>query len=84
MPPIRSLASKRHAYTIAVILLLGEIMPSYSHYNEKKLVYIIIVAPFGRQPFFYSECTKSNIYLSCNIKSVSNTEYLYLIHFCSL
>ena len=48
MPPIRSLASERRAYIIAVILLLGEIMPSYSYYEEKKLVYITIMAPFGR------------------------------------
>ena len=48
MPSIRSLVSKRHAYIIAVIFLLGEIIPSYSCYKEKKLVYIIIMAPFGR------------------------------------
>ena len=44
MPFIKSLASERRAYTVAVIFLLSEIMPSYSRYNEKKLVYIIIVA----------------------------------------
>ena len=48
MPFIRSLASKRRAYTVAVILLLSEIMPSYSYYKEKKLVYITIIAPFSR------------------------------------
>ena len=84
MPPIRSLASKRHAYTVTVILLLGKIMPSYSHYKEKKLVYIIIVAPSSRQPSFCSKYTKLNIYLSCNIKLVSDAEYLYLIHLYSL
>ena len=84
MPPIRSLASKRRAYIVAVILLLGEIMPSYSHCDEKKLVYITIVALFGRQPSSYFKCTKSNICLSCNIRSVSNAEYLYLIYLCSL
>ena len=47
MPLIRSLASKRYTYIIAVILLLGEIMPTYSRYAEKKLVYIIIIAPSG-------------------------------------
>ena len=46
MPPIRFLASKRRAYIVAVILLLGEIIPIYS-YCAKKLVYIIIVAPFN-------------------------------------
>ena len=47
MPFIRSLASKHHAHAVAVILLLGEIMPSYSYYKEKKLVYIIIIALLG-------------------------------------
>ena len=78
MPPIRSLASKRHTYTVAVILLLGEIMPSYFYYEEKKLVYIIIIAPFSRQPSSYSKCTKLNIYLSCNVKSVSNAKYIFI------
>ena len=76
MPPIRSLASEHCAYTIAVILLLGKIIPSYSHYDEKKLVYITIIAPFSRQPFSYIKCTKLNIYLSCNVRSVSDTECL--------
>ena len=47
MPPVRSLASKCCTYVIVVILLLGEIMPIYSRYIKKKLVYIIIVAPFS-------------------------------------
>ena len=84
MPLIRSLASKCHAYAVAVILLLGEIMPSYSYCNEKKLVYITIIAPFSCQPSSCSKYTKSNIHSSCNVKSVSNTEYLYLIHPYSL
>ena len=76
MPFIRSLASKHYAYTVAVIFLLGEIMPSYSHYKEKKLVYIIIIAPSSRQPFFYIKCTKLNIHLSYNIRLISNAKYL--------
>ena len=48
IPPIRSLASECCTYAIAVILLLSEIMPSCSRCNEKKLVYIIIMAPFSR------------------------------------
>ena len=44
MPFIRSLVSKHYAYTVAVILSLSEIMPSYSYSKEKKLVYIIITA----------------------------------------
>ena len=76
MLPIRSLASTYRAYTAAVILLLGEIMPSCSHCEEKKLVYIIIIASSSYQPSFCVKCTKLNIRLSCNVKSVSNTEYL--------
>ena len=46
MPPIRSLVFKRTARRsklVAVILLLGKIMPTYSYYTEKGLVYIIIM-----------------------------------------
>ena len=84
MPPIRSSASERRAYTVAVILLLSEIMPSYSCCEEKKLVYIIIVAPSSHQPSSYVKCIKSNIRLSCNVKLVSNVECLYLIYLYSL
>ena len=76
MPPIRSLASKCRAYTVAVIFLLGEIMPMCSYYIEKKLVYIIIIAPSSRQLSFYFKYTKSNIHLSCNVKLVSNAKYI--------
>ena len=48
MPPIRSLASKCRTYIVLVILLLSEIMPIYSRYAEKKLVYIAIAAPSNR------------------------------------
>jgi hypothetical protein len=75
IPPIRSLASECYTYTVAVILLLGEVIPSCSHCEEKKLVYIIIVAPFSRQPSFYIKCTKLNIYLSCNVKLILDTKY---------
>ena len=84
MPPIRSSVSVYYAKLVAVIFLLGEIMPSYSYYKEKKLVYIIIIAFFSCQPSFYIKYTKSNMRLSCNIRLVSNTEYLYLIYPYSL
>jgi hypothetical protein len=48
MPFVRSSVFKRLARRsklIAVILLLGEIMPSYSRCKEKGLVYIAIIAP---------------------------------------
>ena len=80
MPSVRSLASKRCAYIVLVILLLGEIIPTYSHYAEKKLVYITIIAPFSCQPSSYIKCTKSNIYLSCNVRLVLDTKYTPLIY----
>ena len=45
MPSVRSLISKCYTCVIAVILLLGKIMPICSCCAEKKLVYIIIAAP---------------------------------------
>ena len=78
MPPIRSLASEHYAYVIAVILLLSEIMPSYSYCKEKKLVYITIIAPSSCQPSSYSKCIKSNMYSSYNVRLVSNTEYIFI------
>ena len=59
IPPIRSSAFKRLAYyfkLVAIILLLGKIMPTYSYYAEKGLIYIIIIAPLSRQPFSYAKC----------------------------
>ena len=47
MPFIRSLVFKCLAYCfklVAMILLLSKIMPTYSRYIEKGLVYIIIIA----------------------------------------
>ena len=75
---IRFSVSKHCAYIVAVILFLGEIMPFCSCCEEKKLVYIIIAALFGRQPSSYIKYTKLNMYLSCNVKSVFNTEYMFI------
>ena len=47
MPPVRSLASKRHLRLVSLILSLGEIMLSCSRYMEKRLLYIAISAPFS-------------------------------------
>ena len=47
MPFVRSLVSKHYAHIVTVILLLSEIMPSYSYYIKKKLVHIIIINPFN-------------------------------------
>ena len=81
MPFIKSLISKRAAHhfkLVAVILLLGEIMPTYSHYIKKGLVYIIIIALFNRQPSSCIKYTKSNIRLFCNVYLVSNTKCIFL------
>ena len=59
---------------MAVILLLDEIMPTYSHYTEKELVYIIIIALSSRQPSSYAKCIKLNIRLLYDICLVSNTK----------
>ena len=80
MPPIRSLVSKRslyHSKLVAVIFLLGKIMPIYSYCAKKKLVCVIIVALSSHQPFFYSKCTKLNICSSCNIQLVSDAKYIF-------
>ena len=76
MPFIRFLASKRCAYVVTIILLLSEIIFTYSCYIEKKLVYIIIITLFGCQPSSYIKCTKLNIYLSYNVRSVLDAKYL--------
>ena len=79
MPPIRSSASKRRAYMVAMIFLLSKIMPTYSRCVLKGLVYIAIIAPLGRQPFSYTKYTKSNIRSSCDVKLVSIAKYTFLI-----
>ena len=78
MPPVRSLASKHRTYIVVMILLFSEIMPIYSYYTKKKLIYVIIIAPFSYQPSFYSKCTKLNMRLSYDIQSASDIEYVFL------
>ena len=77
MPFIRFLVFKYTTYyfkLVAIILLLNKIMPTYSYYIKKGLVYIIIIALSGRQPFSYTKYTKLNMRSSYDIKSVSNTK----------
>ena len=81
MPPVKSLVFKRTACyfkLVAIILLLNKIMPTYSYYMEKKLVYIIIITSLGRQPSSYTKYTKSNMRLSCNVRLVFNTKCIFL------
>ena len=82
MPSVRSLVFKRLARRsklIAVIFLLGKIMPTYSYYIEKGLVYIAIIALLDRQPSSYTKYTKLNMYLSCNIRLVFDAECIFFI-----
>ena len=81
MPLIRFLVSRRYAYIVAIILLFSKIMPTYSRYVLKGLVYIAIIALLGRQPFFYAKYTKLNMRLSCDVRLISNAKYTYFIHF---
>ena len=81
IPLIRFLASKHCACVVAVILLLSEIMPTYSRYILKGLVCIAIIAPLSCQPFSCTKCTKLNMYLFYDVRSVSNAKYACLIHF---
>ena len=81
---IRSLVSKHftcYFKLVAIILLLGEIMPTYSYYMEKGLVCIIIIVLSSRQPFFYAKCTKLNIRSFYNIYLVSNTKCIFFARF---
>ena len=84
MPLVRSLASKRCTYIVAIILLFSKIMPTYFRCVSKGLIYIAIITPLGRQPSSYIKYTKSNIHSSCDVRLVSNTKCICFIHFCIL
>ena len=87
MPFIRFSVFKHFTYCfklVAVIWSLSKIIPTYSYYMEKGLVYIIIIALLGRQPSFYIEYTKLNIRSSCNIYLVSNAKYIFLMRLYTL
>ena len=78
MPLVKFSAFKRTTCRfklVAMILLLSKIIPTYSCCAEKGLIYIIIIAPLGRQPFFYTKYTKLNMRLSCNIRLIFNAKY---------
>ena len=80
MPFIKSSAFKRLTYCfklVAVILSLGEIMPTYSYYTEKGLVCVIIIALSSHQPSSYTKCTKSNMCSSYNVRLVSNAKCIF-------
>ena len=79
MPLIRSSASKRRACIVAIILLLGKIMPTYSCYMLKGLICVIIIVFLDCQPSFYTKYTKLNIRLSCDVRSVFNAKCICFI-----
>ena len=81
MPFVKSSASKRCVYIVTVILLFSKIMPTYSCYMLKGLVYIAIIAFLGRQPSSYTKCIKLNMHSSCNIRLVFNTKCTFFIRF---
>ena len=81
IPSVRSSAFKclaRHFKLVGVIFLLGKIMPTYSYYVKKGLVYITIIALLGYQPSSYTKYTKLNMRLSYNIRLVSNIKCIFL------
>ena len=81
---IRSSISKRYTLLAISISLNKEIMSPYSYYIKKGLVCITIIDLFGRQPFFYTKCTKSNTRVLYNIRSVSLNKYIFFAYFASL
>ena len=79
MPPIRSSISKRRTRVVSTILSLGKIIPTYSRYAKKKLVYVTITSPSSRQPSSYTKYIKANIRSFYNVRSISNTKYIRLL-----
>ena len=67
MLSVRFIVFKRYTYLIKIIVLFSKIMPFYSRYIKKKLLYIAITALSSCQPSFHFKCTKLNIYLFCDI-----------------
>ena len=84
MPAIKLTVFKRHTLLTSSIALNGEIISPYSCYAKKGLVYVIIAEPFSYQPSSCSECTKSNTYILCNMRSVSFNKCTFFICLSSL
>ena len=71
------IASIYYTVLITLILFISEVMPSCSYCVKKGLVYIVIMSLSGCQPLSYTKYIKVNIYLFCNICSISATKYIY-------
>ena len=79
MSPIRSSAFRRYNKLVTLIISISKVIPSYSYYIKKGLVYIIIMAPFSHQPSSYTKYIKVNMRSSYNIYSISNAKYMCLL-----
>ena len=79
MPSIRSSVSDYYNRLVTIILLLSEVMPSCSCCEEKKLVYVTIMALTRYQPSSCVKCMQVNMQLSCNIWSISDAECAHYI-----
>ena len=69
MPFIKFTVLKHYTLFTTSISFNGEIINPDSYYTKKGLVYIIITAPFSRQPSSYLKCIKANtcsLYDMCN------------------
>ena len=84
MPFIRSFAFKRCTKLISTIISFGEIMPSCSRYIERKLLYIIIIAPFSRQPSSCTKCTWANMRSFYDVRLIFNTKCTFPTRYYSL
>jgi hypothetical protein len=85
MPFIKSIVFKCCALLTTYISLNGEIISLCSYCIKKGLVYITLIAPFSRQPSFYSGCIKANTYLLYDVYSVPLNKCIYLtVHYYTL
>jgi len=84
MPLIRSSVSDYCNWLVTTILLFSEVMLSYSHCVEKALVCVIIAVLTKCQPSSYIKCTWVNMWLSCNVWSISDAECVSCISCCCL
>jgi len=73
--PLASSSTAFRSYTVAAILSFSEIMLSpCSWYAKEGLVCIALASPLSWQPSSCLECTKANIQLSYNVRSISNAK----------
>ena len=81
IPPIRLSVFKCYTLLAIFISLNKEIISPYSYYIKKGLVYIIIINPFSRQPFFYTKYIKLNTRMLYNVRLVLLNKCIFSIYF---